>query len=98
MESIKHVVFLLKHVIFLNISYGMFVTDIFFFLGSMGLDKFGGTAWGEVRESAATWSKPKEIKEEDCVICYDPLAKDKITTLQCKHTFHTKVRICYDTL
>lgn len=57
----------------------------------MGLDKFGGTAWGGVHNSASYWSKPNESLEEDCSICMESMNKDQ-TTLHCKHSFHTKVR------
>jgi hypothetical protein len=59
--------------------------------GSMGLDKFGGTAWGGVHNSTSDWSKPNESSEEECVICMEPMNKDQ-TFLHCKHSFHTKVR------
>jgi hypothetical protein len=59
--------------------------------GSMGLDKFGGAAWGGVNNSASNWSKPNESSEDDCIICMEPMNKDQ-TSLHCRHSFHTKVR------
>jgi hypothetical protein len=56
----------------------------------MGLDKFGGTAWGEIPESASSWSKSNDNLKEDCIICFESMEKD-LTSLHCKHSFHTKV-------
>jgi hypothetical protein len=58
----------------------------------MGLDKFGGTAWGGVRESASGWSKSNQTSEDDCIICMESMEKEDLTSLHCKHSFHTKVR------
>ncbi|XP_069697937.1 E3 ubiquitin-protein ligase TTC3-like isoform X2 [Periplaneta americana] len=57
--------------------------------GSMGLDKFGGNAWGGLRDSASNWTKPKESSEDDCIICMEPMDRNQ-TSLHCKHTFHTE--------
>ncbi|XP_021922164.1 uncharacterized protein LOC110830988 isoform X2 [Zootermopsis nevadensis] len=57
--------------------------------GSMGLDKFGGTAWSGVHNSASVWSKSNESLEEECSICMESMDKDQ-TSLHCKHSFHTK--------
>jgi hypothetical protein len=57
----------------------------------MGLDKFGGTAWGGVHESASGLSKSNQTSEDDCIICMESMEKD-LTFLHCKHSFHTKVR------
>jgi len=56
--------------------------------GSMGMDKFG-TAWCGVRDSASSWSKSNDSSEDDCIICMEPMTNDQ-TSLQCKHSFHTK--------
>ncbi|XP_046996012.1 uncharacterized protein LOC124609238 isoform X1 [Schistocerca americana] len=56
--------------------------------GPMGMEKFGGSAWGDVKESVA-WSKPQENEVDDCVICMDPLS-DGLETLSCNHDFHKK--------
>jgi hypothetical protein len=65
--------------------------NVFSYAGKMGLDKFGGTAWGGVLDSASDWSKSNEAAEDDCIICMDAMVKD-LTSLHCKHSFHTKVR------
>jgi hypothetical protein len=58
--------------------------------GSMGMDKFGNP-WCGVRDSASSWSKSNDNSEDECIICFERLDEDQ-TSLQCKHSFHTKVR------
>jgi len=71
------------------------VFNLFVNIGSMGMDKFGN-AWCGVRDSASSWSKSNDSSEDDCIICMEPMTNDQ-TSLQCKHSFHTKVkRIFYN--
>jgi hypothetical protein len=58
--------------------------------GSRGMDKFVTAGCG-VRDSASRWSKSNDNSEDDCSICMEPMTNDQ-TSLQCKHSFHTKVR------
>ncbi|PNF28586.1 hypothetical protein B7P43_G09381 [Cryptotermes secundus] len=57
--------------------------------GSMGLDRFGGAAWGGVQESASGWAKSNQTSKDDCIICFESMEKD-LTSLHCKHSFHTE--------
>lgn len=67
--------------------------NVFAYAGTMGLDKFGGTAWGGVPDSTSDWSKSNEAAEDDCIICMEAMVKVKdLTSLHCKHSFHTQVR------
>ncbi|XP_063217370.1 uncharacterized protein LOC134528074 isoform X2 [Bacillus rossius redtenbacheri] len=56
--------------------------------GSMGLDKFGKTAWHLKSAETVQWSKPKDTSDEECTICIEPLGTET-TILFCKHSFHT---------
>lgn len=57
----------------------------------MGMEKFGDSAWGGIKTNKV-WSKPTDAALDDCVICMDQMTGD-ITSLQCKHSFHTKVKL-----
>jgi hypothetical protein len=69
----------------------VFPVESLLLTGSMGLDKFGGNAWSGVRDSASNWEKPSLSSEDDCIICMESMGEDQ-TSLNCKHSFHTKVR------
>ncbi|XP_075217233.1 uncharacterized protein LOC142322253 isoform X2 [Lycorma delicatula] len=57
---------------------------------SMGLEKFGETAWGGgVVTSNTNWQGSSDLMEE-CVICCEDMGSVNLTTLECNHPFHTE--------
>lgn len=56
--------------------------------GSMGMDKFGAVAWGEVKEKNVNWINDE--LDNECIICHMSMETNSVTSLQCKHSFHTE--------
>jgi hypothetical protein len=62
-----------------------------FYAGTVGRDKFGGTAWCGVQESTSGWTKSNQTSEDYCFICKEPVERD-LASLPCDHSFHPEVR------